>query len=164
MPKNRTVVLAGTLDTKGPEYEFVKARILEAGADVIMIDTGVLGEPYFTPDITAEEVASAAGVKLADLRTGREGSDTRTVACVTMSKGLLIVIQKLISEGKCNAVLGLGGSGGTTLLSIMMKQLPLGLPKFLVSTVASGNTREYVGSTDITMMNSVTDIAGLNRI
>jgi uncharacterized protein (UPF0261 family) len=161
---NRTVVLAGTLDTKGPEYEFVKARILEAGADVIMIDTGVLGEPYFKPEITAEEVAEAAGIKLEDLRTGREGSDTRAVACTTMSNGLLKIVKGLIEEGKCGAILGLGGTGGTTLLSMAMKQLPLGFPKFIVSTVASGNTREYVGTSDITMMNSVTDIAGLNRI
>lgn len=164
MSNNRTVVLAGTLDTKGPEYEFVKARILEAGAEVIMIDTGVLGAPYFKPEISAEEVAEAAGVELADLRTGREGSDTRAVACTTMSNGLLKILQRLIAEGKCGAVLGLGGTGGTTLLSMAMKQLPLGFPKFLVSTVASGNTREYVGTSDITMMNSVTDIAGLNRV
>jgi len=164
MSKNRTVALAGTLDTKGPEYEFVKARILEAGADVIMIDTGVLGAPYFKPDISAEEVAAAAGAKLEDLRTGREGSDTRAVACTTMSNGLLKILKGLIADGKCGAVLGLGGTGGTTLLSMAMKQLPLGFPKFLVSTVASGNTREYVGTSDITMMNSVTDIAGLNRI
>ncbi len=164
MSNKGTVVLAGTLDTKGPEYQFVKERILEAGANVIMVDTGVLGAPYFEPDITADEVAAAAGVKLEDLRTGREGSDTRAVACTTMSNGLLKILKGLISEGKCGAVLGLGGTGGTTLLSMTMKQLPLGFPKLLVSTVASGNTREYVGTSDITMMNSVTDIAGLNRI
>lgn len=164
MSNNRTVVLAGTLDTKGPEYQFVKERILETGTNVIMVDTGVLGEPYFKPEISAEEVAAEAGVKLQDLRTGREGSDTRSVACTTMSNGLLVVLKRLIAEDKCGAVLGLGGTGGTTLLSMAMKQLPLGFPKLLVSTVASGNTREYVGTSDIIMMNSVTDIAGLNRI
>ncbi|MHB1394081.1 MAG: Tm-1-like ATP-binding domain-containing protein [Clostridia bacterium] len=164
MSNKGTVVLAGTLDTKGPEYEFVKARILETGTDVIMVDTGVLGDPYFKPEICACEVAEAAGCKLEELRTGREGSDTRTVACTTMSKGLLKVIIRLIAEGKCDTVLGLGGSGGTTLLSMTFKELPLGLPKLIVSTVASGNTREYVGSSDLLMMNSVTDIAGLNRI
>jgi uncharacterized protein (UPF0261 family) len=164
MSNNRTVALIGSLDTKGPEYEFVKARILEAGADVLMIDTGVLGAPYFTPDITAEEVATAAGIELASLRTGREGSDTRTVACNTMSSGVLNILKKLIAEDKISAVLGLGGTGGTTLLTMAFKQLPLGFPKLVVSTVASGNTREYVGTADMTMMNSVTDIAGLNRV
>lgn len=164
MSNKPIVVLAGTLDTKGPEYEFVKARILQAGADVIMVDTGVLGEPYFTPEITAHEVAAAAGVKLEELRKGREGSDTRTVACTTMSNGLLAILEKLLEAGKCDAVLGLGGTGGTTLLSMAMKQLPLGVPKLLVSTMGSSDTRVYVGSSDLVMMNSVTDIAGLNRI
>lgn len=164
MSNKGTVVLAGTLDTKGPEYEFVKARILEAGSNVIMVDTGVLGDPYFAPDIPSTDVANAAGVKLEDLRTGREGSDTRAVACTTMSNGLLKIIQGLVAEGKCDAVLGLGGTGGTTLLSMAMKQLPLGLPKMLVSTMGSSDTRPYVGTSDLIMMNSVTDIAGLNRI
>lgn len=159
-----TVVLAGTLDTKGPEYEFVKARILETGTNVIMVDTGVLEAPYFEPDISSEEVAKAGGCTLAELRTGREGSDTRSVACTSMAGGLMVILKKLIDEGKCDAVLGLGGTGGTTLLSIAMKVLPLGVPKLLVSTMGSSNTKPYVGSSDLIMMNSVTDIAGLNRV
>lgn len=158
-----TVVLVGTLDTKGVEYAFVKQCILDAGCDALVVDTGVLGQPPFKPDITAAEVVRLGGVELSSIRFSSEGSDTRAVAIDSMSKGLEICLAQLVAQGKCDAVFGMGGSGGTNLLSAAMKKLPLGIPKVLVSTMMSGDVRPYVGGTDMTMMYSVTDIAGLNH-
>lgn len=157
-----TVVLVGTLDTKGVEYEFVKNCIINAGCDAIVVDTGVLGEPPFEPEISAAEVVAMGGVELASIRYGREGSDTRAVAIDAMSRGLEVCLAKLVAENKCDAVFGMGGSGGTNILSAAMKTLPLGLPKMLLSTMMSGDVRPYVGGKDVAMMYSVTDIAGLN--
>ena len=163
MDKKPVVCLVGTLDTKGEEYAFVKERIYEAGADVLMIDTGVLAAPLFAPDITAEEVAKEAGVKLTDFRNNVEG-DTRVDANRAMGRGLTVILKKLLSEEKIDAILGMGGTGGTDLISGAYRQLPLGIPKLLVSTMASNNTKPYVGCSDIVMMNAVTDIAGLNSV
>jgi len=163
MANKPVVALAGTLDTKGEEYQFVKDRVLESGADVLVIDTGVLGEAFFKAEFTREEVAKAGGVKLDDFRGNVEG-DTRVGANKAMSKGLTVILQKLVAEGKIDAVLGMGGTGGTDMISGAYRQLPLGFPKYLVSTMASNNTKPYVGCADIIMMNSVTDIAGLNSV
>ena len=157
-----TVVLVGTLDTKGVEYEFVKKCILNTGCDALVVDTGVLGEPPFKPDISAAEVVAMGGVELSSIRYGREGSDTRAVAIDAMSRGLEVCLAKLVAENKCDAVFGMGGSGGTNILSAAMKTLPLGIPKMLLSTMMSGDVRPYVGGKDMAMMYSVTDIAGLN--
>lgn len=157
-----TVVLVGTLDTKGVEYEFVKNCILNTGCDALVVDTGVLGEPPFKPDISAAEVVAMGGVELSSIRYGREGSDTRAVAIDAMSRGLEVCLAKLVAENKCDAVFGMGGSGGTNILSAAMKTLPLGVPKMLLSTMMSGDVRPYVGGKDMAMMYSVTDIAGLN--
>lgn len=159
-----TVVLPGTLDTKGPEYEFARTRLLERGVTPLVVDFGILGEPAFKPDIPAEEVARAGGKPLSELRFTREGSDTRVVALETMARGLIRILAKLRAEGRCDGVLGLGGSGGTTVISAAMRTLPLGLPKVMVSTLASGNVSGFVGTKDIYIANSVTDIAGLNRV
>lgn len=159
-----TAVVVGTLDTKGVEYEYVKQCINNAGVDVILVDTGILGDPQIKPDITSEMVAKAAGKKLSDIRFTREGSDTRAIAINIMSEGLKVVLAKLIDENKCDAVFGMGGSGGTNLISRAMQTLPLGVPKMIVSTMMSGNVQSYVGNCDISMMYSVTDIAGLNQV
>jgi len=163
MAEKAVVCLVGTLDTKGEEYAFVKERVLESGADVLMIDTGVLAAPSFAPDISADEVAKEAGVKLADFRKNVEG-DTRVEANRAMGHGVTVILKKLISEGKIDAILGMGGTGGTDLISGAYRQLPLGVPKLLVSTMASNNTKPYVGCSDMVMMNAVTDIAGLNSV
>ena len=147
-----TVVLVGTLDTKGVEYAFVKECIQETGCDVLVVDTGVLGEPPFQPDISAAEVVGMGGVDLQSIRYGREGSDTRAVAIEAMSRGLEHCLAKLVAEGRCDAVFGMGGSGGTNILSAAMKTLPLGMPKMLLSTMMSGDVRPYVGGTDMAIM------------
>ena len=159
-----TVVLLGTLDTKGREYGFVRECLVNEGVDVVLVDVGVLGDPSLVPDVTAGEVALAAGKDLASLRFSREGSDTRSVALSTMRDGAIRIIEDLRSNGRCDAILGLGGSGGTALIASVMRTLPLGVPKVVVSTMASGDVSAYVGSSDLMIMHSVTDIAGLNRI
>lgn len=161
---NSTVCLAGTLDTKGEEYAFVKERLIAAGVDVLVVDCGVLGEPLFEPDVAASEVAEAAGIDLADFRTGVEGTGGRVTANEAMSKGLGVILRDLVEQGSIHAVLGLGGTGGTDLTSGAFRTLPLGLPKLIVSTMASNNTRPYVGHSDMHMANAVTDIAGLNNV
>jgi uncharacterized protein (UPF0261 family) len=155
-----TVVLAGTLDTKGIEYAFVRDRLREQGVDVILIDVGVLGGPLADPDIPREEVARAAGADLAGLVAARD----RGQAVEVMAGGLGVMVRRLHAEGKLDAMLGLGGSGGSALLTAAMRELPIGAPKLVVSTVASGDTRPYVGTVDLTMMHSVVDIAGINQI
>lgn len=158
------VVLLGTMDTKGPEYDFMAECVRSAGATPYLVDVGVLGEPTMNPDTTAAEVARAAGVSLKSLRKGREGSDTRAVALETMQRGAQVVINRLLEEGRCDAVLGAGGSGGSSLISGVFREMPLGLPKILVSTVAGHNAAEYMGTRDIFLLNPITDIAGLNRV
>lgn len=159
-----TVVLVGTLDTKGPEYAFVRERLHDQGVDVVVVDVGVLGEPSFTPDVSAAEVARAAGAEIADLRFTREGSDTRAVALATMERGAVAVVARLRSQGRCDGVMGLGGSGGSTVVSGVLRSLPVGVPKLLVSTMASGNVRNFVGTSDVCLVYSVTDVQGLNRV
>jgi uncharacterized protein (UPF0261 family) len=155
-----TVVLLGTLDTKGREYDYLRDRVREHGVDVLLVDTGVLGEPLARPDVSREDVAQAAGATLADLvERGDRGE-----AIETMARGAAAIVQRLHAEGRLDGVLALGGSGGSALATLAMRALPVGVPKLMVSTVASGDTRPYVGAVDVTMTYSVVDIAGINRI
>jgi uncharacterized protein (UPF0261 family) len=164
MTRTPTVCLAGTLDTKGTEYAYVKDCLVAAGVNVLVVDCGVLGKPYFEPDVSAATVAQKAGVDLVDFQAGVEGAGGRVLAITKMSVGLQTVLAELVADGRIDAVLGLGGTGGTDLLSGAFKELGMGFPKLIVSTMASNNTRPYVGHSDMLMMNAVTDIAGINRI
>ncbi|MBA3276871.1 MAG: Tm-1-like ATP-binding domain-containing protein [Chloroflexia bacterium] len=155
-----TVVLLGTLDTKGHEYGFVRDRIGELGVETLLIDAGILGRPLIQADIARESVAQAAGTDLPTL----VASHDRDTAVAAMRRGATVIVQRLLEEGRVHGILALGGSSGSTLASGVMRELPIGFPKLLVSTVASGDTRPYVGSSDIAMMSSVVDIAGLNRL
>jgi uncharacterized protein (UPF0261 family) len=159
-----TVVLIGTLDTKGREYAFVRDRLAEAGVEPLVVDVGVLGEPSFAPDVPASEVAALAGHRLEELRFAREGSDTRAVALDAMARGAAAIVARLHAEGRCQAVLGLAGSGGSSVIGVAMQALPLGVPKLLVTTMATSVGAEYVGTKDVCLLSSVTDIAGLNRV
>ena len=155
-----TVVLVGTLDTKGHEYAYMRDRIREHGVDVLLVDCGILGEPLVEPGVSRHEVAQAAGADIASLAaTGDRGA-----AVETMARGVAEVLKRLHDDGRLDAVAGLGGSGGSSLVTYGMRQLPVGVPKLMVSTVASGDTRPYVGASDVTMMYSVVDIAGVNLI
>ena len=155
-----TVVLVGTLDTKGKEYDFLRDRVREHGVDVILVDCGIMGEPLTTPDIAREEVAAAAG---ADVHSLAAAGD-RGAAVAAMAEGAAAVVRRLHAEGRLDGILGLGGSGNSALATRAMRALPVGVPKLMVSTVASSDTRPYVGAVDIAMMYSVVDIAGVNRI
>jgi uncharacterized protein (UPF0261 family) len=155
-----TVVLVGTLDTKGVEYDYLRSQLQERGVDVVLVDAGVLGDPLAEPDVGRDEVARAAGAEVSDLAaTGDRGA-----AVETMARGAAEVVKRLRAEGRLDGILGLGGSGGSAIVTYAMRQLPVGVPKLMVSTVASGDTRPYVGAVDVTMMYSVVDIAGINQI
>jgi uncharacterized protein (UPF0261 family) len=155
-----TVVLVGTLDTKGAEYGFLRDRLGELGVDTILVDVGILGEPWMEAVVTRDEVARAAGADIGEL--ARDGD--RGAAVTAMARGAGEVVKRLHAEGRLDGVLGLGGSGGSALVTQAMRELPVGVPKLMVSTVASGDTRPYVGESDVTMMYSVVDIAGINQI
>jgi uncharacterized protein (UPF0261 family) len=158
--RNPTVVLIGTLDTKGNEYAYLRDRIHERGVDVLLVDAGILGEPLTEPDVTRQEVAAAAGVDVQALADARD----RSAAIEAMSRGAAEVVLGLHAEGRFDAIGALGGTGGTTLATHAMQRLPIGVPKLMVSTAASGDTARYFGPVDVTMMYSVVDIAGLNTI
>lgn len=154
------IVILGTLDTKGQEFKYIKDIIESAGVQTIVINAGIKGEPFFSPDISSDEVARAGGSELADLIS----ADDRGTAIDVMMKGAAKRVASLYSEGKIAGIISLGGSAGTTIGTAAMQVLPVGVPKLMVSTVASGDTRPYVGEKDITMMYSVVDVAGLNSL
>ncbi len=158
MPK--TIVLLGTLDTKGREFAYVKESIEKQGFNTILIDAGVLGSPTIKPDIARDEVAIKAGTSIDYLIAKND----RGFAIDLMSKGASAIIQELHNNGKVDGIISLGGSGGTALATYAMRGLPAGVPKIMVSTMASGDTKPYVGVKDITMMYSIVDISGLNRL
>jgi uncharacterized protein (UPF0261 family) len=154
-----TVALVGTLDTKGHEFAFVRERVLEHGVDVLLVDAGVF-EPQIEPDVSHDEVARAAGEDAGALAA----SGDRGAAVTVMARGAAEVVRRLHEEGRVDAVAGLGGSGNSSIATAAMRALPVGVPKLMVSTVAAGDTRPYVGAVDVTMMYSVVDIAGVNSI
>ncbi|WP_277543199.1 Tm-1-like ATP-binding domain-containing protein [Haloarcula laminariae] len=155
-----TVVIVGTLDTKGEEIGFARDVIEAKGIDVHLVDVGVMGDPEIEPDTAAAEVAEAGGTSLESLR---EGGD-RGEAMEVMGDGAAAVVTRLHDDGELKGILGLGGSGNTSIATSAMRALPVGVPKLMVSTVASGDIEPYVGATDIAMMYSVADIEGLNQL
>ena len=154
------VALVGTLDTKGPDFAFLAGRLRAAGAEVIVIDAGI-GEPDgLIPDIDGDAVAAAAGTSRAELRRAAD----RGRAVTAMGRGAASVVADLVAQGRAGGVLAAGGSGGSSIAAQVMAGLPIGLPKLLVSTMASGDVSPYVGAKDVCVMYSVVDVAGLNRI
>ena len=156
----KPVVLVGALDTKGAEFAFVRDLIQAQGVETVVVDFGVLDDPPFTPDVTNDAVARAGGSTIADLRSQAD----KTAAMRTMTAGLTAVVADLYAQGRLGGILGMAGSGGTAIVTAAMRGLPTGVPKLMVSTVAAGDIAPYVGSKDITMMPSVVDVAGINRI
>ncbi|MDX2137689.1 MAG: Tm-1-like ATP-binding domain-containing protein, partial [Chloroflexota bacterium] len=156
---SKTILLIGTLDTKGAEFDYVRDLIHARGLSTLLLDTGTFA-PQTQPDIGAEAVAAAAGADLAALRSANDRGD----AVLKMTRGAAALVPTLYAEGKFDGVLGLGGSGGTAIATAAMRALPVGVPKLMVSTVASGDVAPYVGVQDITMMYSVVDVAGINRL
>ena len=156
----KTIAVLGTFDSKGEEHAFVADLIRQKGHTPLLIDVGTGAKPTITPDITREEVAAADGLDLSALMARKD----RGECVVAMSQAAPKLVAGLAAEGKIDGIISLGGGGGTALGSGAMRGLPVGFPKVMVSTLASGNTAHYVGSTDITMIPSIVDVAGLNRI
>ena len=142
-----TVVLVGTLDTKGREYAYLRERLHEHGVDVLLVDAGV-NEPLVEPDVALE----------------RAEYGDRGAAVQAMADRAEEAVRRLHEEGRLDGVLALGGSGGTAIATQAMRALPVGVPKLMVSTMASGDTRPYVGAVDVSMTYSVVDIAGINAV
>ena len=155
-----TVVLVGTLDTKGAEIEFVRQRLSELGVDVLVIDAGVMTQSAWRADVDADEVAAAGGANRAELAAAGD----RSAAMAAMRDGVLAVVGDLHRQGRLDGILAIGGSGGASLTAPAMQALPIGVPKLIVSTMAAGDTRPYVGESDVAMLYPVVDIAGLNRL
>ncbi|MDB6027344.1 MAG: hypothetical protein JWM68_3567 [Verrucomicrobiales bacterium] len=155
-----TIAILGTMDTKGDEHAFVAEQIQKRGHKYFVIDVGTLGEPKLKPDVTREEVLAHAGVQLATLLKKND----RGEAVLAMSQGAPVVLAKLVAEKKVDGVISLGGGGGTSIATAAMRALPIGFPKLMVSTLASGNTAQYVGVKDIVMFPSIVDVSGINRI
>src|SRR5579871_1400150 len=156
----RTIVVLGTMDTKGVEMEFVRAEIEKHGHRGLLVDSGLVGPPKGKPDVTRDEVAARGGAALADLLR----HPTRERAAPVLARGAAAVVRDLVAQGKVHGILSLGGTQGTTLATFVMRQLPYGFPKVMVSTIASGNVAPFVDIMDITMMFPVTDILGLNPV
>lgn len=155
----KTVAIAGTFDSKAKEFLYIKELLEEVGLKTFMVDTGVF-EPKFTPDVTNAEVAKAAGADIKELAKKKD----RALATEILSLGMEKLIPELYHQGKFDGIISIGGSGGTTLVSPAMRALPIGVPKLMLSTDASGNIEQYVGTSDMIMMPSVVDVAGLNSI
>ena len=155
-----TVVIAGALDTKGADFAFVKELLEEAGLATLVVDFGVMGEPAFAPDVTRQEVCAAGGGDLGHLASGSHKDE----AMATMARGLAAVVSRLHGAGRLDGIIGMGGSGGTSLATTAMRELPVGVPKVMVSTVGGGDVSAFAGTKDITFMPSVVDVAGINRI
>jgi uncharacterized protein (UPF0261 family) len=157
---SKTVAIIAALDTKGDEADLIRRVIESQQVKTLLIDVGVLGSPTIPAGVTRETVAEAGGTSLAKLLSdGDKGQ-----AMAVMTRGAAVVAAKLYAEKQFDGIIGLGGTAGTAIGSSAMRALPVGVPKLLVSTVASGDTRPYVGTKDITMMYSVVDIAGINRL
>ena len=155
-----TIAILGTMDTKGEEHAFVAELVRARGHKTLIIDVGALDPPKLRPDITRDEVAKSAGLDLAALVARKDRGE-----CVAaMSRAAPIVLAKLAGEKRIDGVISLGGGGGTAIATAAMRALPIGFPKLMVSTLASGNTAQYVGVKDIVMFPSIVDVAGLNRI
>jgi len=156
----KTIAVIAALDTKGQEAAFVRDLIEGRGHHALVIDTGVLGAPGIAATVGRDAVARAGGDDIDALRTS--GDKARAMAA--MYRGAAVVAAQLHGEGRIDGMIGLGGTAGTTIGTSAMRALPVGFPKVMVSTVAAGDTRAYVGTKDVTMMYSVVDIAGLNGI
>jgi uncharacterized protein (UPF0261 family) len=155
-----TIAVLGTLDSKGLEHGFLADQIRRCGHTALLIDVGMMGAQHVIPEISRDQVAQAAGLDLGPLLQRQDRGE-----CVAaMAKAAPVLLSQLQAEAKIDGVISLGGGGGTAIATAAMRALPIGFPKLMVSTLASGNTEPYLGSKDIVMMPSIVDVAGLNRI
>ena len=155
--KFKSIVIMGTMDTKGPELTYIAQKVTQAGCGSLLMDVGVRGESHIQADISVDQVAIAFGDDIATIRALPRGE-----AVERISQAAAVYLKRMINAGKVHGVIGVGGSGGTTICAAAMRDLPYGVPKVLVSTLASGNTRWHVDISDIVMIPSLLDIGGLN--
>jgi uncharacterized protein (UPF0261 family) len=155
-----TVLLLGTFDTKGHEYAFVRDRLRDLGITALLVDAGTNEPVGVKPDVARDAVAEAGGARIEKLSSGGD----RGAAVEAMARGAPVIVRRLYDEGRFDGILALGGSGGSSIATAAMRALPVGVPKLMVSTMAAGDTRPYVGAKDLTMMASVVDIAGVNSV
>ena len=165
----KAIALIATLDTKGPEAAFVKDRIESSGYETLILDTGILAQRDSSapvPHVPADEIARQGGEDRADLIAKSAEKETRNRGIRAMAEGSAKILRQLFDDGRIGAVIGLGGAQGTEISTYAMRALPIGVPKVMVSTVASGQTPFgiYTGTRDITIMHSVVDILGLNSL
>jgi hypothetical protein len=155
-----TIAVLGSFDTKGVEFAYLIEQIRARQHDVLLIDTSILGKSSLKPHIRAEEVAEAGGQSLTHLREHQQ----RGPAMQVMAQGATKVVSNLYISSRIDAIIGMGGSGGTAVFAAAVRDLPVGFPKLLISTMASGDTRSIVGTQDLILVPSIVDVAGLNRI
>lgn len=155
-----TIAVLGTLDTKGLEHGYVAELIRQRGHQTLIIDMGTGAPPQITPDISREVVAATGGVDLAGIVARQD----RGEAVTAMAGAGAVLLSKLVSEGRIQGVISLGGGGGTAIGTAAMRALPVGFPKLMVSTLAAGNVAPYVGTKDIVMFPSIVDVSGMNRL
>lgn len=157
----KTICLIGAFDTKGQDYAFLRDLILGRGYEVFTVNTGVLGSTDLFPvDVEADRVAESGGGDLKQLRKDKDRGDAMKIMCA----GAEATATALHAEGRFDGIIGMGGTGGTTVVTSAMRALPVGVSKVCVSTAASGDVSVYVGTNDITMMPSIVDVAGINRV
>jgi uncharacterized protein (UPF0261 family) len=155
-----TIAVLGTFDSKGPEHAFLAEAIRALGCSPLLINVGCLGTPALNPDIPAETIAARGDPNWRTILARQDRGE-----CVAlMSRGAALLVPELAAAGKIHGIVSLGGGGGTAIATAAMRPLPIGFPKLMVSTLASGQTAHYVGTTDITMMPAIVDVAGLNRV
>lgn len=157
---SKTVVIVGSLDTKGKEYAFVKELIEKQDLKTLVVDFGVQGEAAFKPDIGRDDVAKAGGGSIEYLASGEHKDEAMKI----MAAGLAVVVRRLYDESRLDGIIGMGGTGGTSIITTAMRTLPVGVPKIMVSTVGGGDVSAYAGTKDIAFIPSIVDVAGINRI
>ena len=167
--QKKAIAIIATLDTKGPEAAFVKAKIEGEGFPTVVMDTSILAQrdpAAIQPDIPADRIAQEGGEDRAELIARSAEKETRNRGIRAMSRGSAKILRQLYDQGRICGVIGLGGAQGTEIGTFAMRALPLGVPKMMVSTVASGQTPFgiYTGTRDLTIMHSVVDILGLNSL
>jgi uncharacterized protein (UPF0261 family) len=155
-----TIAIVGALDTKGVEIQFLQRQIEKRGHQTLVVDLGILKDPPFEPDVSREQVAQSMGQDVQELAAAGD----RGQAVEVMAGGAAKTAQQLHAEGAFDGLIGMGGTAGTAMVTAAMRALPLGLPKVMISTVASGDVRGFVGVKDVVMIPSIVDISGLNRI
>jgi len=156
----KTLVMVGALDTKGREIDYVRERVSRHGVGTLVIDFGIMGEPQFKPDIRRQDVMAAADADLRRLSSGEHKDEAMAAA----ARGLEIVVRRLYDEGRLHGIFGMGGSAATSIATAAMRCLPVGVPKLILSTMGGTDMSAFVGTRDITVMPSVVDVSGLNRV